>query len=84
MDIREHAGERLREARLFRGWSQELLAKESGVHKDTISGIERGEHTPRPVTLRKLAEALELRVPDLLSGHYEAMTSAGKAPASAR
>ncbi len=84
MDVREHAGERLREARLFKGWSQTILSSESGVHKDTISGIERGEHTPRPVTLRKLAEALGLEVPDLLSGNYEAMTSAGKALAPAR
>lgn len=81
----EHAGERIREARLFKGWSQVILAKESdGVHKDTISGIERGEHAPRPVTIRKLAEALGLEVPDLLSGNYGAMTSVGKALAPNR
>lgn len=84
MDVREHAGERLREARLLKGWSQGILSSQSGVHKDTISGIERGEHTPRPVTLRRLAKALGIEVPDLLTGRYEAMSSAGKALAPTR
>jgi transcriptional regulator with XRE-family HTH domain len=54
----------LREFRRQRGWSQKDLADESGVGQDTISGIERGQHEPRPSTLRKLAEALEVEVAD--------------------
>jgi transcriptional regulator with XRE-family HTH domain len=54
----------LREFRRQKGWSQKDLADESGVGQDTISGIERGQHEPRPSTLRKLAEALDVEVAD--------------------
>jgi transcriptional regulator with XRE-family HTH domain len=56
--------ETLRELRRRRGWSQKDLADSSGVGQDTISGIESGRHEPRPSTLRKLAEALEVEVAD--------------------
>jgi transcriptional regulator with XRE-family HTH domain len=47
-----------------KGWSQKDLAEESGVGQDTISGIESGRHEPRPSTLRKLADALDVEVAD--------------------
>ncbi len=56
--------ETLREFRRRRGWSQKDLADESKVGQDTISGIESGRHEPRPSTLRKLAEALDVEVAD--------------------
>lgn len=56
--------ETLREFRRRRGWSQKDLANESGVGQDTISSIETGTHEPRPSTLRKLAEALDVEVAD--------------------
>ncbi len=101
MDVREHAGEHIREARLLRGWSQQMLADETkksraasggrrgGVTKDTISKLERGEQTPRPLTLRRLAKALGLEVSDLLRGDLGALSgravreASGKAPAPA-
>jgi transcriptional regulator with XRE-family HTH domain len=58
-------GDRLREERLRNGWSQKDLARESKTNVDTISGIETGQHEPRPSTLRKLAEALDIEVRDL-------------------
>jgi len=54
----------LREFRRQKGWSQKDLADASGVGQDTISGIEKGRHEPRPSTLRKLAEALDVEVAD--------------------
>jgi transcriptional regulator with XRE-family HTH domain len=56
--------ETLREFRRQKGWSQKDLAEASGIGQDTISGIERGQHEPRPSTLRKLAEALDVEVAD--------------------
>jgi putative transcriptional regulator len=56
--------ETLKEIRRQKGWSQKDLADESGVGQDTISGIESGRHEPRPSTLRKLANALEVQVAD--------------------
>ena len=52
----------VKEIRRRKGWSQKDLAEESGVGQDTISGIESGRHEPRPSTLRKLADALDVEV----------------------
>jgi len=57
-------GERLKEERLLRGWSQRDLAREAGTTAETISSIETGQHEARPSTLRKLAEGLDLEVRD--------------------
>jgi transcriptional regulator with XRE-family HTH domain len=54
----------VKEIRRRKGWSQKDLAEESGVGQDTISGIESGRHEPRPSTLRKLADALNVQVAD--------------------
>jgi len=70
-------GERLREERLRNGWSQKDLARESKINVDTISGIETGQHEPRPSTLTKLAKALSIEVRDL----FEEPVLAGKAEA---
>jgi transcriptional regulator with XRE-family HTH domain len=72
-------GERLREERLRNGWSQKDLARESKTNVDTISGIETRQHEPRPSTLRKLAEALDIEVRDL----FEEPVLPGKAEAPA-
>ena len=67
-------GERLKEERLRHGWSQKDLAGESKTNVDTISGIETGQHEPRPSTLRKLASALGIEVRAL----FEEPTLLGK------
>jgi transcriptional regulator with XRE-family HTH domain len=67
----------LREFRRQKGWSQKDLADASGVGQDTISGIERGQHEPRPSTLRKLAEALDVEVADFFR---EPAVPLGEAP----
>jgi transcriptional regulator with XRE-family HTH domain len=54
----------VKDIRRRKGWSQKDLAEESGVGQDTISGIESGRHEPRPSTLRKLADALDVEVAD--------------------
>jgi transcriptional regulator with XRE-family HTH domain len=54
----------VKEIRRRKGWSQKDLAEKSGVGQDTISGIESGRHEPRPSTLRKLADALDVEVAD--------------------
>jgi transcriptional regulator with XRE-family HTH domain len=72
--------ETLREFRRQKGWSQKDLANESGVGQDTISGIEKGRHEPRPSTLRKLADALEVEVADFFR---EPAVPLGEAPRGA-
>lgn len=59
--------DRLKEVREGRGLSQKDLATRSGVHFNSISGIESGKRKPHPSTLRKLAAALEVEV-EVLTG----------------
>ncbi len=63
-------GERLREARRRKVWTQEDLARESGVPVVTISRIEndRQANQPRPSTIRRLAGALGVEPAWLLLG----------------
>lgn len=61
-------GERLRSAREHRGLTQTELGRRVGIDQAIISKLERGKHTPRLDTLRRLADGLGLSVPKLLSG----------------
>ena len=65
-DIRILVGNILRELREAKGWSQEELGFESGLHRNYIGGIERGERNVAIVNLEKLAIALGVRPRDLL------------------
>jgi transcriptional regulator with XRE-family HTH domain len=49
---------RVRQLREARGWSQEQLASETGLSKDGVSRIERGDRTPRLETLERVAIAV--------------------------
>lgn len=51
-------GRRLRQLRLLQALSQIDLAQRAAVSEAAIIRIERGTHTARPSTLRKLARAL--------------------------
>jgi transcriptional regulator with XRE-family HTH domain len=48
----------LRELRERAALSQEELGKLAGISKNSVGQLERGEFNPRPVTVRRLAEAL--------------------------
>ncbi len=65
-DIRILVGAKLRQLRENNGWSQEDLGFESGLHRNYIGGIERGERNVAIVNLAKLAKALGVMPRDLL------------------
>lgn len=71
-DYRQRLAERLEHERTRKSLSQDSLALMAGVSPKTIKRIEEGKvDNPRPVTIRRLAEALgvgpaELRPPDEL------------------
>ena len=48
-----------------RGLSQEQLAFQSGIHRNYIGGIERGERSPTVAVVVKLADALDVSLTDL-------------------
>jgi transcriptional regulator with XRE-family HTH domain len=56
---------RIRVTRAERGWTVRRLAEESGVDKNTVSELERGVRNPNPLTMHKLARALNVEVADL-------------------
>ena len=49
----------LKAARVLLGWSQRKLSQESGVHQSVIGRIEGKDGSARPVTLQRLARAME-------------------------
>lgn len=59
-------GTNLRAARERLGLTQEQVAERCGVHFTEISRIEAGKRDPRVSTLRRLAEAVEVKPGELL------------------
>jgi transcriptional regulator with XRE-family HTH domain len=59
-------GHAIRQSRTAAGLSQEELSLKSGVHRNYIGGVERGERRPTVATVARLAEALGVRSSDLL------------------
>jgi len=60
-------GSVLREARAERRVSQEELGLRTGVHRNYIGGIERGERNPSVTTIATLAAALDLKLSELFA-----------------
>ena len=55
-------GKRIRQLRREKGWSQERLANEAGMHRTYMWGIERGVRNPSLRHLACIAEALDLPI----------------------
>lgn len=62
MNIKLHLGKKIREIRETKGWSQEFLADQSGLHRTYISGVERGVRNPSIEIVFRIAIALEVNV----------------------
>lgn len=60
-------GEAVREIRMAKAFSQEDLGLESGLDRTYIGGIERGERNPSYGSLLKIAEALGVRVSEIVA-----------------
>ena len=66
--IRTAFGNRVRALRRARGYSQESLADEVGLHRTYIGAIERGEQNVSIDNIAKLAKALKVGIADLFKG----------------
>jgi len=58
---------RLEELRLERGLTRQQLAEAVGVHYQTIGYLERGEYSPSLILAFKIANALDVEIPELFS-----------------
>ena len=66
MDIRKRLARNLRTLRKEKGWSQEALADEAGIHRTYVSDLERGARNPSSTLVDKLASALGVKAGRLL------------------
>jgi XRE family transcriptional regulator, regulator of sulfur utilization len=61
-------GHRLRQLRVERALSLRALGERSGVAFATINNLENGNRPARLVTIRKLADALDVEPKELMKG----------------
>lgn len=64
-------GQNVARGRKLKGWSQERLAAECGLHRTYIGGIERGERNISLKNVAKITDALEITPAELLSPHTD-------------
>lgn len=67
-DVLVALGHAVRALRLERGFSQERLAEESGLHPRYISDVERGRRNVGMINVDRLAGALSVDLPTLMAG----------------
>lgn len=68
MDILVSFGQRVRELRHQKGWSQEDLALACDLDRTYVGGIERGERNVALRNIARIAHALEMSLAQLMSG----------------
>lgn len=77
---REQFGERLFNLMVNKGWSQAELARQADLQRDAISKYIRGVSLPEPHNLKKLADALDVKVEDLQPNVQETQIKLHAAP----
>ncbi len=60
-------GQRVKELRLAKGFSQEEFAEKINVHRTYMGFIERGERNPTLLNIYKISRALDVKLPVLFS-----------------
>jgi transcriptional regulator with XRE-family HTH domain len=70
-------GQRVRDLRKAKGWTLDQAAGQAGLARSTLSKIENGQMSPTYDAVKKLAEGLNISVPQLF-------TPAGRAQVSGR
>lgn len=66
MDVRTRLAVNMKRLRKDRGWSQEVLADESGLDRTYISGIERKVKNPTITVVDRIAVALDCKLGQLI------------------
>ena len=64
----QQIGTRVRAVRTARRLTQAQLGDACGLHRTFIGSIERGERNAAVLSLRRIAAALRVPLPDLLAG----------------
>ncbi|MGC5774876.1 helix-turn-helix domain-containing protein [Paenibacillus pabuli] len=65
MNLPESVGNRIRELRKAKGWTQEQLAEAAGLHYSYIGGVERGDRNISLETLEKIINGLQISAEEI-------------------
>ncbi len=65
MSLPEDVGNRIRELRKAKGWTQEQLAEAAGLHYSYIGGVERGDRNISLETLEKIMNGLQVTAEEI-------------------
>ena len=65
-EILKKFGERIRNLRIEKSWSQETLAEKTGFHRTYIGMIERGERNLSLKNIEIFANTFDLKISELL------------------
>lgn len=65
-ELQASFGKVLKHHRTAKGWSQMKLAAEAELHLNAYGKIERGEQFPTLHTIKKLSDALGVKMSDLI------------------
>ena len=66
MQDQKRFGETVRALRVEKGWSQDVFADRSGIHRTDVGAIERGERNVTLRTMRITADTLGVKVVELV------------------
>jgi transcriptional regulator with XRE-family HTH domain len=66
MEIERRLAVRVKALRLQKGWSQEELGHQAGLHRTFISQVERSVKKTTIASVEKIARALDVRMGELL------------------
>ncbi len=67
-DLKRAFGQRVREFREERGWSQEQMEQHSGLHWTYIGQVERGERNLTLLSIQKIAKGFKVEIVELFKG----------------
>lgn len=59
-------GKRLKELRIQNNLTQEQFAQKTGLHKNYIGMVERGERNPSLINIQVIANGLEITISELM------------------
>ena len=68
MEIVDDYSDRIREARMKKGWSQKTLALHIKEREVLVKKIEKGDLIPEDDVRKKIEEVLEIRLTDAATG----------------
>ncbi|HBU83666.1 MULTISPECIES: helix-turn-helix domain-containing protein [Paenibacillus] len=71
MNLPESVGNRIRELRKAKGWTQEQLAEAAGLHYSYIGGVERGDRNISLETLEKIINGFQVPAEEIFKFQEE-------------